>query len=267
MPSTPSSQNPAAKANHEREHERHADRAQLPDELPAWSATSAPSAQCNGSRSGSRFPVSRRYTAVRLPDAPHGGRDGSCHDAGRLFAGGAAALLFSAALLAQANERVLYVSAWDAKTRAPITGLGVDAFAVREDGARREVLRVTPATSPMPVAILVDNSQAARDHIADIRKALTAFVKTHERRRPDRDRRRRRSPDDPARLHHRSEAARRRGQQGLRDARLRRHAARRDRRDQPGPAEARGGSRRARGPHDRKHRVQRPALQRGARRH
>ena len=49
---------------------------------------------------------------------------------------------------------------------------------MREDGARREVLRVTPATSPMPVAILVDNSQAARDHIADIRKALTSFVKT-----------------------------------------------------------------------------------------
>ena len=66
----------------------------------------------------------------------------------------------------------LYVSAWDQKTRAPITGLGTDAFAVREDGARREVLRVTPATSPMAVAILVDNSQAARDHIADIRKAL-----------------------------------------------------------------------------------------------
>lgn len=97
---------------------------------------------------------------------------------GRLFLGGACVLLFSAALLAQANERVLYVSAWDEKTRAPITGLGVNDIAVREDGARREVLRVTPATSPMPVAILVDNSQAARDHIADMRKALTAFVKT-----------------------------------------------------------------------------------------
>jgi hypothetical protein len=97
---------------------------------------------------------------------------------GRLFAGGACALLFSAALLAQANERVLYVSAWDEKTRAPITGLGTDAFAVREDGARREVLRVTPASSPMAVAILVDNSQAARDHIADIRRALGTFVKT-----------------------------------------------------------------------------------------
>lgn len=97
---------------------------------------------------------------------------------GRLFVGGACALLFSAALFAQATERVLYVSAWDEKTRAPITGLGVNDIVVREDGARREVLRVTAATSPMPVAILVDNSQAARDHIADMRKALTSFVKT-----------------------------------------------------------------------------------------
>ena len=89
-----------------------------------------------------------------------------------------AAALFSVAVLAQANERVLYVSAWDKTTRAPITGLGVDAFTVREDGRAREVLRVTPASSPMPIAIIVDNSQAARDHIADIRKGLTAFVKT-----------------------------------------------------------------------------------------
>ena len=101
----------------------------------------------------------------------------------RLLAGGAAALLLfarsapSAAVFAQANERVLYVSAWDKATRAPITGLGVDAFTVREDGRAREVLRVTAASSPMPIAILVDNSQAARDHIADIRKGLTSLVK------------------------------------------------------------------------------------------
>jgi hypothetical protein len=80
-------------------------------------------------------------------------------------------------LAAQANERVIYVNAWDKNTRAPITGLGVDAFTVREDGRAREVLRVTPASSPMPIAILVDNTQAARDHIADIRKGLTSFVK------------------------------------------------------------------------------------------
>jgi hypothetical protein len=95
----------------------------------------------------------------------------------RLLAGGAAALLLSTIVFAQANERVAYVSAWDAKTRAPITGLGPADFTVREDGVKREVLRVTSATSPMPVAILVDNSQAARNHIADIRKALTTFVK------------------------------------------------------------------------------------------
>lgn len=95
----------------------------------------------------------------------------------RLAAGSATALLLSAALLAQANERIMYVSAWDEKTRAPITGLGTDAFVVREDGAGREVLRVAPATTPMAVAILVDNSQAAGPYIADIRRALAAFVK------------------------------------------------------------------------------------------
>ena len=96
---------------------------------------------------------------------------------GRLVSGGAAALLLSVSLFAQAVERVAYVSAWDAKTRAPITGLGNDAFAVREDGARREVLRVTPATTPMAVAVLVDNSQATRDNISDIRRALAAFLR------------------------------------------------------------------------------------------
>ena len=78
---------------------------------------------------------------------------------------------------AQATERVAYVSAFDEKTRAPIKGLGVKDLVVREDGAAREVLRVTPADSPMPVAILVDNTQAANNHIADIRRALTSFVK------------------------------------------------------------------------------------------
>ena len=95
----------------------------------------------------------------------------------RITAGSVTALFLSAALLAQAKERVVYVSAFDGKTRAPVTGLGVRDIVVREDGVAREVLRVTPATSPMPVAILVDNSQAATAHIADIRRALGSFVK------------------------------------------------------------------------------------------
>jgi hypothetical protein len=95
----------------------------------------------------------------------------------RLIASGVGTLLLSTLLAAQGNERVAYVTAWDARTRAPITGLGTDAFVIREDGAQREVLRVTPATSPMAIAVLVDNSEAARDNIADIRRGLTAFVK------------------------------------------------------------------------------------------
>jgi len=94
-----------------------------------------------------------------------------------LVAGGALALFISVALVAQSAERVLYVSVWDEKTRAPITGLGTDAFNVREDGVSREVLRVAPATSPMAIAILVDNSQAATPTIADLRKALSSFVR------------------------------------------------------------------------------------------
>ena len=80
--------------------------------------------------------------------------------------------------MAQTVERVLYVSVWDKATRAPITGLGPDAFNVREDGSRREVLRVTPATSPMSIAIIVDNSQATTPTIADLRKGLSAFVRS-----------------------------------------------------------------------------------------
>src|SRR5688500_20283469 len=95
----------------------------------------------------------------------------------RVAAGSVAALLFSAVLLGQAKERVVYVSAFDEKTRAPITGLGVRDVVVREDGAAREVLRATPATSPMPVAILVDNSQAATNALAHIRRTVTALVK------------------------------------------------------------------------------------------
>ena len=104
-------------------------------------------------------------------------RNMSRHPIVGLAAGGALALFISIVLVAQSAERVLYVSVWDEATRAPITGLGTDAFNVREDSARREVLRVAPATSPMAIAILVDNSQAATPTIADLRKALSSFVR------------------------------------------------------------------------------------------
>jgi hypothetical protein len=76
----------------------------------------------------------------------------------------------------QPRERIAYVSVVEAKTLAPVRDVGPEAIAIHEDGARREILRVTPASSPMPVAVIVDNSQAASATIPDLRKALAAFV-------------------------------------------------------------------------------------------
>ena len=76
---------------------------------------------------------------------------------------------------AGARERTLFVSAVDDKGQT-VEGLGPDAFVVREDGRRREVLRVSRATEPLDVALIVDNSQAAADEVVFLREGLTRFV-------------------------------------------------------------------------------------------
>ena len=76
---------------------------------------------------------------------------------------------------AGARERTLYTSVVN-KDGEPVEGLAPDEFVVREDGARREVLRVSRAVDPLAIAILIDNSQAARDDIRNIRDGLTRFV-------------------------------------------------------------------------------------------
>lgn len=74
-----------------------------------------------------------------------------------------------------ATERDVYVSVLN-KAGEPVAGLQPDDFIVRENGVRREVLRVRRATDPMDLAILVDNSQAATPLILDIRTGLEGFV-------------------------------------------------------------------------------------------
>lgn len=73
------------------------------------------------------------------------------------------------------REGTLFVSAVD-KDGEPVAGLGPDAFIVREDGVRREVLRVSPAREPIDIAILVDNSAATSDDITFLRNGLAKFV-------------------------------------------------------------------------------------------
>jgi von Willebrand factor type A domain len=85
------------------------------------------------------------------------------------------ALAWQGPVAAQTIQRALYVSVLD-EAGAPVLELGTSDFVVREDNMAREVLKVEPATDPMQIALLVDNSQAARDYISHYRQALPDFV-------------------------------------------------------------------------------------------
>ena len=77
---------------------------------------------------------------------------------------------------AQARSASVYVSVLDAKG-APVSDLTPADFKVREDGVAREVLKVQPATEKLSVALLIDDSAAARDAIQMIREGAQDFIK------------------------------------------------------------------------------------------
>ena len=76
---------------------------------------------------------------------------------------------------ADAKTATIYAAVLD-RRGDPVTGLTADDFNVREDGVAREVLRASPATDPLQIALLVDDSQAATSAIPQIREGVTAFI-------------------------------------------------------------------------------------------
>jgi len=96
----------------------------------------------------------------------------------RLWAGASVVLvlLALAAPRAQTLKRGIYASVLD-KDGMPVPNLTPADFIVREDNIAREVLRVEPATAPMQIALLVDNSAASSRSIRDIRDATAEFIK------------------------------------------------------------------------------------------
>ena len=104
----------------------------------------------------------------------------------------AAALGFALALAtavvtvgAQSQPRKIYTSLVD-KKGAPVTTVTPADLVVREDGVAREILSVTPATDPMRVALLVDNSQAATQSIQFLRDGPDPVRHPTDRRRATR---------------------------------------------------------------------------------
>jgi Ca-activated chloride channel family protein len=89
----------------------------------------------------------------------------------------AAAWFLTPTLGAQApsRERTVFVSAVDDKGE-PVEGLGPADFIIREDGLRREVLRVSRAIEPIDIALLVDTSASAANAISPIRDGIRGFV-------------------------------------------------------------------------------------------
>lgn len=86
-----------------------------------------------------------------------------------------AVLAFPSAAGAQAKPTDIYVSVLDARGE-PATGLTADDFRVREDGTAREVLKAGPATEPLTVAFLIDDSQAASPALQMMREAVETFI-------------------------------------------------------------------------------------------
>lgn len=85
-------------------------------------------------------------------------------------------LLATTVLSAQASrERAMFVSAVDDKGE-PVLGLGPNDFIIREDGAEREVLRVSRAIEPIDIAVLIDDSAASEQLIPRVREALRSFI-------------------------------------------------------------------------------------------
>lgn len=94
----------------------------------------------------------------------------------RLLVALLAAASWQAGIGAQARERVAFVSVVDRETGAPAATVTAADLVVREDKIAREILRITPATGPMPIAVLLDNSAAAEPAIQDLRSGLAGFV-------------------------------------------------------------------------------------------
>jgi VWFA-related protein len=73
------------------------------------------------------------------------------------------------------RTREIYLSAVDGRGE-PVPGLAPRDVTIREDGVAREILDVRPATEPLTISLLIDDTQAATDAVQYIRDGLERFI-------------------------------------------------------------------------------------------
>ena len=83
--------------------------------------------------------------------------------------------LFGAALSAQAQEHVMYVSVTDAEGNA-VTGLTEEDIIVQWDGENLETTEFEAAGWPVRLTVFVDNSDAGASAVPQIREGLRALL-------------------------------------------------------------------------------------------
>jgi hypothetical protein len=90
--------------------------------------------------------------------------------------------------VAAAADREIVISVLDQR-KLPVEDLSPPDVVVREDGVAREVLRVRKATTPLTIALLLDDSAAASSAMArpdrrrgpsDLRRALHPLRELHK---------------------------------------------------------------------------------------
>ena len=82
------------------------------------------------------------------------------------------------------KTRDVYVTVTD-KAGAPVKSLALTDVTIREDNLSREVLAIGPATAPMRIALLVDNSQASQPITYEIRSGMSGFINAIFKASPD----------------------------------------------------------------------------------
>jgi hypothetical protein len=75
----------------------------------------------------------------------------------------------------EVRQRTILVSAVTA-TGTPVPALTAADLIVREDGIAREIISVAAAPPPSHMAVLIDDSQAIQDSLADVRAGVSTFI-------------------------------------------------------------------------------------------